>query len=68
MPDRRTRQRQPALLPVRTAIILLLALVIAAVVAGLTWLARKSPAEAALAGLAASASTVTFFDRHLDRS
>jgi hypothetical protein len=41
---------------------------VGSVVAGLTWFARKSPTEAALAGLAALASAITFFDRHLDRS
>lgn len=67
MPDRRTSQNQPALLPVRTAIVLLLASGAAVVVAGLTWLARTNVAEAALAGIAAFAAAVTFFDHHLDR-
>lgn len=65
MPGRGMDRNKPALLPVRTAIILLLALVAAAVVGGLTWLARGNVAEGALAGVASFAAAIGFFDHHL---
>ena len=52
----------PPLLTLRAAIVLLLAALAAAAAAGLTWLARRNVAEAALAGLGAFAAGAKFFD------
>jgi hypothetical protein len=49
------------LLPLRTVMIFLLALIAAGVVAGLILLAGRSGAESALAGLGALAAGVKFF-------
>jgi hypothetical protein len=67
MASRSNDQNQPALLSIRTAVILLLAMATAAVIGTLTWLARRNVAEAGLAGLATFAGAVGFFDRHLDQ-
>ena len=56
------RHTDPSLLSVRTAIILLLAVLAAAVAAGLTWLSRHDAAEAALVGLGTLAAGAKFFD------
>ena len=58
--------RHPAspsgLLTIRAAFILLLAVLAAGITAGLTWAARRSAAEAALAGFAVLAGSIRFFD------
>jgi hypothetical protein len=50
------------LLTLRSAVILLLALLAAGAAAGLTWLSHGSVPEAALAGLAALGAGIKFFD------
>jgi hypothetical protein len=50
------------LLSLRTAVVLLLALLAASAAAGLTWSSRRNLAEAALAGLAVLAGGIRFFD------
>ncbi len=65
MTTRRTGSRPSPLFPARTALIMLLALVAAAVVGGLAWLARHNVAEAVLAATFALAGAVTFFDNHV---
>jgi hypothetical protein len=46
----------------RTAFILLLALLAASAAAGLTWFSRRNAAEATLAGLAVLGGGIKFFD------
>lgn len=55
-------RRPHGLLTARTALILVLAVLAAGVTAGLTWLAHRNAAEAALAGVAALAGGMKFFD------
>jgi hypothetical protein len=50
------------LLNLRTAFVLLLALLAASTAAGLTWSSRRNLAEAALAGLAGLGAGIRFFD------
>ena len=50
------------LLTLRTAFVLLLALLAASAATGLTWLSRHNVAEAALAGLAVLGGGIRFFD------
>ncbi|MGH3930093.1 MAG: hypothetical protein ACRDTF_08970 [Pseudonocardiaceae bacterium] len=59
-PPRREDPQAP-LLSIRTTLVLLLALLSGAGVVALTVLANRHPAEAALAGLAATAAGVKFF-------
>jgi hypothetical protein len=54
--------KPPALLPLRTALVLLFAVLAAVTAAGLTWFFRHNAAEAALAGLGALAAGAKFFD------
>jgi hypothetical protein len=60
MPER----PEPAggLLSLRTAFVLLLAVLAAGIAALLTWVTRRSAAEAALAGLTVLAAGIKFFD------
>ena len=50
------------LLSLRTAFVLLLALLAASAAAGLTWSSRRNLADAALAGLAVLGGGIRFFD------
>lgn len=50
------------LLSLRTAFVLLLALLAASAAAGLTWSYRRNLAEAVLAGLAGLGAGIRFFD------
>jgi hypothetical protein len=50
------------LLTLRTAFVLLLALLAAGAAAELTWLSRRNAAEATLAGLAVLVGGIRFFD------
>jgi hypothetical protein len=52
----------PGLLSLRTAFVLLLALLAASAAAGLTWFSRRNVAEAALAGLVGLGGGIKFFD------
>jgi hypothetical protein len=66
MPRPRSSEPPPPLLSTRTALVLLLALITGAIAATLTLLAGRSPAEAALAGLAATGASVTCFHKLID--
>jgi hypothetical protein len=56
-----------AILSVRTALILLLAVISATVAGLLTWLSKKDGPEAALAAFVTLAGATTFFNCALDR-
>ena len=60
---KRTVEERPPLLSVRTALILLLAILAAGLVAGLILAAGSHPAEAALGGLAALGAVVATGNR-----
>ncbi|MGH3526284.1 MAG: hypothetical protein ACRDQ6_03105 [Pseudonocardiaceae bacterium] len=61
MPSPRRSDRPAPLLNIRTTLVLLLALLSGVGVTALTALADRPPAEAVLAGLAATAAGIKFF-------
>ncbi|KOX33970.1 hypothetical protein ADK67_04795 [Saccharothrix sp. NRRL B-16348] len=68
-PEQKTETTVPEparLLAPRTALILLLAVLTGIGAGALTALAGRHPAEAAVAGIAAAAAAVVFFDRIID--
>lgn len=63
MPDRSTNNDNRVSLTLRSALVLLLGVIAGAVAGALTYAARRSLAEAVLAGLGAAGAAVLFFDR-----
>ena len=61
----RTPHTPPPLIPLRAAVVFLLALTCALTIAALTWCAGEGAAETALAGSVTFASTTVFFHHNL---
>ncbi|EIV96365.1 hypothetical protein [Frankia sp. QA3] len=56
------------LLPLRTAVVLLLAVVAATAAGGLSWLARSGVPTTAMTVIGVFGAAITFFDRHLEHT